>query len=635
MTSKRHVSIGLGVVALVGVVAGAVWFGPWRDDDGAPRLDADHPAAVAVRSFADAWSAGTLGEVAFVEGTGDVAGSTALLTAGLKAEGPGPKVTAGALEAVDGPTDRIRGHLTVTWDLGGGRQWSYATSITTVEVDDRWLLEWNPSVVEPSLRSGEVLRSRTTVGRRGRILDTAGTPLSGAESTVIIGIRKSRAPDPADTARKAAALTGVDLDDLLARLDAAPADQFVEVTRLPRPDYDRIREDIQPLPGTVFQEEFPETAVPANYARAVIGSVGAATAEDAERLGGTVREGDVTGLSGLQASQNAVLGGTVGVSVEAVGSGGTRVLKDFPGSDGKDVTITLDQRVQAAAEEATAGQEHPTSLVAIRASTGDVLAIANGGDAYDRALLGRYPPGSAFKIASTYAYARDAGITPDTVIPCPETITVGKVFRNAEGSAYGEIPFRTDFVKSCNTAFVDLSRRVTPQQLAEVAGLLGYRRLDLGLPMIAASVPVDGDATEHAAQSIGQGRVEANVLHVALSSASIAAGRSVQPRLIVEGDVPPPAGELLDPMIVDAIRSMMRGVVTEGTGTALAEVAGGEVMAKTGTAEFGQETPPETHAWITGYQGDIAFAVVVEGGGFGGAVAGPIAADFLNALARG
>jgi hypothetical protein len=52
----------------------------------------------------------------------------------------------------------------------------------------------------------------------------------------------------------------------------------------------------------------------------------------------------------------------------------------------------------------------------------------------------------------------------------------------------------------------------------------------------------------------------------------------------------------------------MRLVVTAGTGTALAG-AGGEVLAKTGTAEFGSGTPPPTHAWLIAYRGDLAVAV--------------------------
>ena len=76
----------------------------------------------------------------------------------------------------------------------------------------------------------------------------------------------------------------------------------------------------------------------------------------------------------------------------------------------------------------------------------------------------------------------------------------------------------------------------------------------------------------------------------------------------------------------------MRGVVTGGTATVLRNVPGGPVSAKTGTAEFGSQVPPQTHAWIIGFQGDLAFAVLVEDGGFGAQAAGPIAASFLASM---
>ena len=79
------------------------------------------------------------------------------------------------------------------------------------------------------------------------------------------------------------------------------------------------------------------------------------------------------------------------------------------------------------------------------------------------------------------------------------------------------------------------------------------------------------------------------------------------------------------------LREFMRLVVTSGTGTA-ANVAGEPVYGKTGTAEFGTRQPPQTHAWFVGFRGDLAFAVLVEGGGFGGEVAAPLAARFLRAL---
>ncbi|NAZ88808.1 penicillin-binding transpeptidase domain-containing protein, partial [Kineococcus indalonis] len=93
---------------------------------------------------------------------------------------------------------------------------------------------------------------------------------------------------------------------------------------------------------------------------------------------------------------------------------------------------------------------------------------------------------------------------------------------------------------------------------------------------------------------------------------------------------PPPAA---DPAVLATVGGLMREVVTSGTATVLAGVPGEPVHAKTGTAEHGAGDPPPTHAWTIGYQGTLAFAVLVEDGASGGSVAAPLAADFLTRAA--
>jgi cell division protein FtsI/penicillin-binding protein 2 len=91
-----------------------------------------------------------------------------------------------------------------------------------------------------------------------------------------------------------------------------------------------------------------------------------------------------------------------------------------------------------------------------------------------------------------------------------------------------------------------------------------------------------------------------------------------------------PAPAALPQPALDQTRALMRSVVTEGSGTALQGAPGGDVFGKTGTAEYGTEVPPKTRAWFVGYQGDLAFAVLVEDGRSGGSVAAPIARSFLD-----
>jgi cell division protein FtsI/penicillin-binding protein 2 len=116
-------------------------------------------------------------------------------------------------------------------------------------------------------------------------------------------------------------------------------------------------------------------------------------------------------------------------------------------------------------------------------------------------------------------------------------------------------------------------------------------------------------------------------------AATVARGRWVEPRLLTT-----PATEARDegPRLPEAetLRQLMREVVVAGTGTEALSVPGAPVYAKTGTAEYGNDVPPRTHAWFVGWQGPIAFAVLVAEtrDGFGGSVAAPIAARFLRML---
>ena len=78
---------------------------------------------------------------------------------------------------------------------------------------------------------------------------------------------------------------------------------------------------------------------------------------------------------------------------------------------------------------------------------------------------------------------------------------------------------------------------------------------------------------------------------------------------------------------------MMRAVVTDGGVQLLGSVPGEPVLAKTGTAEFGSEVPPRTHAWVVALQGDLAVALFIEEGELGSTSGGPVMKAFLDGLA--
>jgi cell division protein FtsI/penicillin-binding protein 2 len=154
------------------------------------------------------------------------------------------------------------------------------------------------------------------------------------------------------------------------------------------------------------------------------------------------------------------------------------------------------------------------------------------------------------------------------------------------------------------------------------------------LASFAGQFPAPTDAAGLAAASIGQGETLGSPLTMALVASTADSGAFHAPVLVADpAPGTAPTSTPVPPPVVDALHQLMRAVVTSGTGTA-ANVGGaaGPVYGKTGTAEFGPANPPATHAWFIGFREDVAFAVLVEGGGVGGQVAAPIAAKFLRLL---
>ncbi|TMR98261.1 penicillin-binding transpeptidase domain-containing protein [Nonomuraea basaltis] len=293
---------------------------------------------------------------------------------------------------------------------------------------------------------------------------------------------------------------------------------------------------------------------------------------------------------------------------------------------------TIDLAVHRAAAKALEGVRKPASLVALRASTGEILAVVNKPGGFNRALLGKYPPGSTFKVVTASALVA-GGVEPGEQVTCPAEKNIGGFpFHNAGFKDYGTLSFQEAFAHSCNTTFGEMSvASLNGGRLAEVARSFGFGiPIMPGVPAVRAEFPDPKDDTDLASASIGQGRVLASPLNMASVAAAIASGAWIHPRLVTEeltGQTGSPRP--LEAGVVTALRKLMPAVVTDGTAHAVRFPPG--TAGKTGTAEYGSGTEPPAHSWFIGYQGDLAFAVIVEDGGAGSAVAAPIAARFLSA----
>jgi cell division protein FtsI/penicillin-binding protein 2 len=206
-------------------------------------------------------------------------------------------------------------------------------------------------------------------------------------------------------------------------------------------------------------------------------------------------------------------------------------------------------------------------------------------------------------------------VKADTPVDCPGTVILGSRLVPNEGRfALGTVPLSMAFARSCNTTFAKLASELPPAALTDAARDLGIGA-DFVLPgmiTITGSVPHRRKPRCSARRMVWPGHRRRQPVRYAIAAATVASGRIPTPTLL--RGMPTPAqnmGKPLRPDVLDALRGMMREVVTAGTATALRGFAG--VRGKTGTAQFGDGT--QAHGWFVGYSGDIAFAVLLVGAG--------------------
>ncbi|HUR73722.1 MAG TPA: penicillin-binding transpeptidase domain-containing protein, partial [Sporichthya sp.] len=356
-----------------------------------------------------------------------------------------------------------------TLSLAALGDWSYASALTLKANPDHsdparaWQVDWSPAVVHPRLTRDSALARVRELPPRAPILDRGGKPLVSEQPVVRVGVVGGKIADP--DLKKLAELLHLDYDGLAKRAQTAPAGQFLEVVVLRRAEYQPVGPKLNDISGVMSRNDTLPLAPTRQYARSVLGTVGPATKETLEKAGPTASSVDAIGLSGLQANYQQQLAGQPGGRVDLVNKADGSVLEtlhEFAPMAGTPVQISLDKQVQDAAESALASTKGTASLVAIDTETGDILAAASGPAdraAEDRALNGRYAPGSTFKILTTTALLRD-GLKPSDTVACPPNINVGgKQFENYDGlGSLGDVPFSKDFTESCNTAFISKAK---------------------------------------------------------------------------------------------------------------------------------------------------------------------------------
>ena len=542
---------------------------------------------------------------------------------------------------------RAEATLAWRWDVSDTAAWEYETTVALTQGGDgsTWVVEWSPEAFAPDLAEGETVGLRTLAPQRGDIIGDGGEVLVTERPVLRYGLDKTKVEGSqvARSARRIARVLDVDAAAYAERAEAMGAEAFVEAVVLREDDALEVLPAFREVPGALAVRDTLPLAPTREFAAALLGRVGPATAEVVEESGGSIVADDEVGLSGLQARYDEQLRGSPGTAVVARGADDVlRTLFEVPATDGTDLVTTLSSDLQSRAEVAlgTLGAGAPAAaLVAIRPSDGAILATANGAGAAgaDLAATGQYAPGSTFKVVSSLALLR-SGLAVDDVVSCPATTVVdGRSFKNYDdypSSAIGDIPFVQAIAQSCNTALIANADRLAPGDLSAAAAALGLGvDHDLGFGVYFGQVPPAETETGAAADLIGQGTVLASPFAMATVAASVAAGRTVLPVLLPDHEVQQVAPEVpLTGREAGTLRGLMRAVVTTGSGRFLLDVPG-EIGAKTGTAEYGEPDAAgdlPTHAWMIATRGDLAVAVFVETGVSGSQTAGPVLEAFLR-----
>jgi cell division protein FtsW (lipid II flippase)/cell division protein FtsI/penicillin-binding protein 2 len=320
----------------------------------------------------------------------------------------------------------------------------------------------------------------------------------------------------------------------------------------------------------------------------------------------------------------------------------------------RNVRTSIDIRLQVRATEILErrlriAKREKGAVVVMDARSGDVLALvslpapaagarASADELLDRARYGEYPPGSTFKLVTAIAALRiDPKFTAQTFSCKPVaggrggTLIPGwrRIIKDDVGdAAHGTLDMRRAITVSCNAYFAQLGvHNVGAPALRSALALLGLPDAD----------PAELQATLPFA-AYGQGPILATPFKMARVSAAIANG-GVAPagRWMVDQTATTNPVTVVTPDVAAFLADAMRSVVTDGTARRAMKGSRVSIAGKTGTAQLG-EGPP--HSWFSGfspYDGDpakrIAFAVMVEHGGYGGSLAAPIAREIAEAAA--
>jgi penicillin-binding protein 2 len=506
-----------------------------------------------------------------------------------------------------------------------------------------WFLQVGQHAKYQEMAENNHQRTLALRAPRGVIYDRTGQVLVENRSAFNISIVREHTKDLDRTISLLARLTGIEegqVRDTVERHKREPSyrpivvvhdatlDQVAAVTAR-RLDFE--------LPDVVVQE-VPTRRYPSQgLAAHLIGYVGEASDQQVGEEG--LSSGTIVGQSGVERIYNRMLMGGDGARRVVVNSVGREIreLEEVPPTEGHRVQLSINYAMQRAAEDAFRAYGYWGAAVVLDPRNGDVLTLTSL-PAYDpndfstgidratwaslntdklrplqnRAIQGRYSPGSTFKIVVAAAALEEGLVTPDHKIYCPGGANFyGRYFKCHLAGGHGYVDMRHALEKSCNVYFYTLGNMLGIDRLHEYSeklGLAGKSGVDLPneiesiVPSTEWKRQRSGEkwyAGETISVSIGQGQLSVTPMSMAVMMAAIAnGGTRVVPRLVTAIDdgsgrgwqaVPPPANPfrplLMKPETVSALHDGLWMAVNEAGTAGRARIAGRDVSGKTGTAQ--------------------------------------------------
>ncbi|MFQ5961362.1 MAG: penicillin-binding protein 2 [Candidatus Methylomirabilales bacterium] len=556
---------------------------------------------------------------------------------------------------------------------------------------------WHLQVLEgrhyATLSTSNRLRLRSVEAPRGLILDRSGAVMVENRPSFDVYVIPADVPNLAETAEAIDAVLKQGPGEVAAKIRAGLAHPHQPVL-LAREVNERtmvaIEERKMDFPGVSLRVHPIRAYLKGGIAAHLLGYVSEVNQEQLhQEKYRDFQPGDPVGQSGVERLFDSFVRGIDGQEEIEVDAQGRliRLVDRLEPQSGFNLVVTLDKKLQLAAEKAFAGKRG--AVVAMDPRTGEILVWVSR-PSYDpnrfaqrlspdswgklvtdpthplqnRPLQAQYPPGSIFKLVVMAAGLEAGAVTPGTAFFCPGHFRLGRfTYDDWKEEGHGRQNLMEAITNSCNVYFYQAALKTGIDSIARVAREFGlgqqtgigardeakglvptpaWKKKTLGTPWYPGDTVITG---------IGQGMILVTPLQVAAMVAAIANGGTLYRPWVVKrveswgGEVVAGYGPEvvrkvnLDPRVLKLLRQGMLRVVEEGTGKS-AQIPGVQVAGKTGTAQLVKKGTPaakdiKDHGWFLAFapyeDPQIAIVVIAENAGFGGVAAAPVARAILEA----